>query len=141
MGKTRVALFLGSALLLWGCGEEASNENGEQEEAEEQEVVDDLEENWGTYLSEAADELDSYTTEIDMSGENLRGPNDDHGDIYLNMSVKGEFEEGYVEAALPNGQEFSVLYVEDRWFMNEGYVGKKWSLMKNLRVNRIIIMC
>lgn len=99
MGKTRVALFLGSALLLWGCGEEASNENGEQEEA---------------------DELDSYTTEIDMSGENLRGPNDDHGDIYLNMSVKGEFEEGYVEAALPNGQEFSVLYVEDRWFMNEG---------------------
>lgn len=35
MGKTRVALFLGSALLLWGCGEEASNENGEQEEAEE----------------------------------------------------------------------------------------------------------
>jgi hypothetical protein len=99
------AVALGS-LVLAGCG------NG---------VPDDLAENWGTYLAEAEEELESYATEMSLfvGSEDMGGR--DGG--YISARVIGDFDQGHVIATNENnGNESSteLYFDEELAFQNEG---------------------
>lgn len=114
--KIGVIAFL-SGVVLIACDQTEETTNGETTEESEQEnaVPEDLEENWGQYLLDAEEELESYAADIylDVSAELGPGMLVDQSEDWISLQVIGDFsEKGYFVSEDEEGVT-QELYIED----------------------------
>lgn len=103
-------LFL-SGLVLTGCG---MFEGG---------IPNDLDENWSGYMEDAENNLESYTTDIDLTAETDAMGQSVENRAKLVASVIGDFDKGHV--IVINEQEgvevsTEMYFVDSTYYVNEG---------------------
>lgn len=115
----KTTIFTLTGMLLSACtsgeGQGTNGENGD--------IPEDITENWQTYVVEAEEQLESYTTEIDLSANvELAGQTNENSSSFI-ASVIGDFERGHVIVTNEENGEIAtneMFFEGSTAYINEG---------------------